>query len=86
MSEAPAIVSPPAAREPERTSPAPHARVAIIFDDAGYSIATAREVMALGRPVTMSVLPHLPFSTPIAQEAAFFRRSAGGAVDYPHAP
>jgi polysaccharide deacetylase 2 family uncharacterized protein YibQ len=57
------------AREPEHTTPAPHARVAIIFDDAGYSMATAREVMALGRPVTMSVLPHLPFSTPIAQEA-----------------
>jgi len=45
------------------------ARVAVIFDDAGYSLAAAREVMALGRPVTMSVLPHLPFSTAIAEEA-----------------
>jgi polysaccharide deacetylase 2 family uncharacterized protein YibQ len=45
------------------------ARVAVIFDDAGYSLAAAREVMALGRPVTISVLPHLPFSTAIAEEA-----------------
>jgi len=44
--------------------------VAVIFDDAGYSLAAAREVMALGRPVTVSVLPHLPFSTAIAEEAA----------------
>jgi polysaccharide deacetylase 2 family uncharacterized protein YibQ len=69
-SEAPAIIpGPTGTREPESQSRAPHARVAIIFDDAGYSILTAREVEALGRPVTMSVLPHLPFSTPIAQEA-----------------
>ncbi len=44
-------------------------RVAIIFDDAGYSMRAAREVMELGRPVTISVLPDLPYSTPIAQEA-----------------
>jgi len=69
-SEAPAIEpGPPAPHEPETQGRPPHARVAIIFDDAGYSILTAREVEALGRPVTMSVLPHLPFSTPIAEEA-----------------
>lgn len=45
-------------------------RVAIIFDDAGYSPRAAQEVMALGRPVTISVLPGLPFSTTIANEAA----------------
>jgi len=45
-------------------------RVAVIFDDAGYSLLTAREVLALPRPVTISVLPDLPFSTPIAEEAA----------------
>jgi polysaccharide deacetylase 2 family uncharacterized protein YibQ len=42
----------------------------VIFDDAGYSLRTAREVFALPRPVTVSVLPDLPFSTPIAEEAA----------------
>jgi polysaccharide deacetylase 2 family uncharacterized protein YibQ len=43
--------------------------VAIIFDDAGYSLRAAQEVWALGRPVTISVLPNLPFSTQIAEEA-----------------
>ncbi len=55
------------------TPPAPqdqgHPRVAVIFDDAGYSMRAAREVMELGRPVTISVLPDLPFSTAIAEEA-----------------
>lgn len=45
-------------------------RVAIIFDDAGYSLRAAREVMDLGRPVTISVLPDLPYSTAIAEDAA----------------
>ncbi len=43
--------------------------MAIIFDDAGYSMRTAQEVMELGRPVTISVLPDLPYSTAIAEEA-----------------
>jgi len=43
--------------------------VAIIFDDAGYGIRGAREVEAIGRPVTISILPHLPYSTLIAEEA-----------------
>jgi len=44
--------------------------VAIIFDDAGYGIHAAREIEAIGRPVTISILPHLPYSTVIAEEAA----------------
>jgi uncharacterized protein len=42
----------------------------VVFDDAGYSLRAAREVFALPRPVTISILPDLPFSTPIAEEAA----------------
>ena len=68
-SQTPAIVPSPAARR----GAADHPRVAIIFDDAGYSLRTAREVMALPRPVTISVLPGLPFSTPVAEEAAAHR-------------
>lgn len=68
-SQTPAIVPTPAA--PRGVSD--HPRVAIIFDDAGYSLRTAREVIALPRPVTISVLPGLPFSTPIADEAAAHR-------------
>lgn len=63
----------PAVGPGPETAPAPHgpgrARVAIIFDDAGYSLRAAREVMALGRPVTISILPSLPYSTQIAEEA-----------------
>lgn len=75
----PVMPPPPAARPPRPPAvppappgPAPlaRARVAIIFDDAGYSLRAAEEVMSLGRPVTISVLPDLPYSTPVAEEAA----------------
>jgi polysaccharide deacetylase 2 family uncharacterized protein YibQ len=70
----PGISQGPAVGPGPGTAPAPHgqgrARVAIIFDDAGYSLRAAREVMALGRPVTISILPSLPYSTQIAEEAA----------------
>lgn len=49
-----------------------HPLVAIIFDDAGYSLHAAQDVLTLGRPVTISVLPGLPFSTQIAQEASAY--------------
>jgi polysaccharide deacetylase 2 family uncharacterized protein YibQ len=77
-SQSPAVVpAPPAGGTlgsgPETTRPAPapagRPRVAVIFDDAGYSLRAAREVMDLPRPVTISILPDLPFSTPIAEEA-----------------
>lgn len=62
----------PAVGPPLETLPSPRQgrpRVAVIFDDAGYSMRAAQEVMELGRPVTISVLPDLPFSTAIAEEA-----------------
>jgi uncharacterized protein len=63
-SQSPAVVPGP------ETAPAvDHPVVAVVFDDAGYSLKTAEEVIALPRPVTISVLPRLPFSTPIAEEA-----------------
>lgn len=63
VSRAPAVVPGPAVG---RTG---HPRVAVIFDDAGYGLKAAREIEAIGRPVTISVLPHLPFSNLIAEEA-----------------
>jgi len=68
----PEVSQGPAVGPPPEAPPVPwqgRPRVAIIFDDAGYSMRTAREVMEIGRPVTISVLPDLPFSTAIAQEA-----------------
>jgi uncharacterized protein len=67
-SESPPVL--PAETGPNSGSKAQgHLRVAIIFDDAGYGLHAAREIMAFGRPVTMSVLPDLPYSTQIAEEA-----------------
>lgn len=63
ISRAPEVIpGPPTGR-------AGHPRVAIIFDDAGYGIRAIREIEAIGRPVTISILPHLPYSSLIAEEA-----------------
>jgi len=45
------------------------ARLAIIIDDLGYDRAAADSLIALGFPLTVSVLPHLPLSTEVAEEA-----------------
>jgi uncharacterized protein len=47
-------------------------RLAIILDDLGYDRAVADSLLALPFPLTISVLPHLPLSTEVAEEA--FRR------------
>jgi uncharacterized protein len=63
VSRAPAVIPGPAGGRSGRP------RVAIIFDDAGYGLKAAREIESIGRPVTISVLPHLPYSSLIAEEA-----------------
>jgi polysaccharide deacetylase 2 family uncharacterized protein YibQ len=44
-------------------------QLAIIIDDIGNDRAAADSVLALNFPVTLSVLPHLPLSAEIAEEA-----------------
>jgi uncharacterized protein len=44
-------------------------QLAIIIDDMGYDRAAADAVIALPFPLTISVLPHLPDSSEIAEEA-----------------
>lgn len=44
-------------------------RVAIIIDDIGYDIGIADKLMRLGIPLTLSILPHRPYSTEIALRA-----------------
>jgi uncharacterized protein len=46
-----------------------NARLAIIIDDLGYDRAAADALLGLGFPLTVSVLPHLPLSTEVAEEA-----------------
>jgi polysaccharide deacetylase 2 family uncharacterized protein YibQ len=47
-------------------------RLAIILDDLGYDRSSADSLLALPFPLTVSVIPHLPLSSEVAEEA--FRR------------
>ncbi len=44
-------------------------RMAIILDDWGMSVSLVDEVVAVGRPLTLSVLPHLAHSRDVAEAA-----------------
>jgi uncharacterized protein len=67
------VVTPLAARtRPLAKQGAANARLAIILDDFGYDRAAADSLLALPFQLTVSVLPHLPLSTEVAEEA--FRR------------
>ncbi len=46
-----------------------NARLAIIIDDLGYDRSAADALLSLGFPLTVSVLPHLPLSSEVAEEA-----------------
>ena len=50
-------------REKAPTTPAK--RIAIVLDDWGYSKALLPEVLALDRPLTLAVLPHLFYSSQV---------------------
>jgi polysaccharide deacetylase 2 family uncharacterized protein YibQ len=54
---------------PPATKGAKSPRLAIIVDDMGYDRAAADRLLALPFPLTVSVLPHLPLSTEVAEEA-----------------
>ena len=49
--------------------PAAPARMAIILDDWGNNFSLTQEVIAIDRPLTLSILPNLPQSRKIAEEA-----------------
>jgi polysaccharide deacetylase 2 family uncharacterized protein YibQ len=55
-------------REPALHGPE-NSRLAIIIDDLGYDRSAADALLALGFPLTVSVLPHLPLSSEVAEEA-----------------
>lgn len=44
-------------------------RLALIIDDIGYNPAVAAAFMALEVPLTLAILPHLPHSASLAEEA-----------------
>jgi uncharacterized protein len=45
------------------------ARLAIIIDDMGHDRASSDDLFSLNFPLTVSVLPHLPYSAQVAEEA-----------------
>ncbi|MGH2452892.1 MAG: divergent polysaccharide deacetylase family protein [bacterium] len=47
----------------------PKGVVALIFDDAGATLAQLDPILALGRPATVAILPGLPASAAVAQRA-----------------
>jgi len=67
------VVSPLAARMPPPIHPSSAAqsgpRLAIIIDDFGYDRSAAEAILALPFPLTVSVIPHLPLSSDLAEEA-----------------
>lgn len=46
------------------------AKVAIVIDDLGYNAANIDSIFDINKPVTLSVLPNLPYSRTIASGAA----------------
>jgi uncharacterized protein len=60
-----AMERPPMARQGGAAAP----KLAIILDDLGYDRAAADSLLALPFPLTVSVLPHLPLSAEVAEEA-----------------
>jgi polysaccharide deacetylase 2 family uncharacterized protein YibQ len=59
----------PTAPAAKRVGPAAAPRLAIIIDDLGYDRAAAEAILEMRAPLTLAVLPHLPLSAPIAEEA-----------------
>ncbi|NQT07071.1 MAG: divergent polysaccharide deacetylase family protein [Candidatus Omnitrophica bacterium] len=59
----------PPAPEPKPKRSACKARVAIILDDFGYNTKNLKELWSIEEPVTLSILPNLPYSKRIAKAA-----------------
>lgn len=44
-------------------------RVALVIDDIGYNLSQVRGIVRMNVPVTLSILPHCPYSQEAAREA-----------------
>ena len=59
-------------------------KMAIILDDWGHNLKLVKNVQAIGRPITLSILPHLPHSREIAEVA--FSHGLGVMLHLPMQP
>ncbi|MBJ6726305.1 divergent polysaccharide deacetylase family protein [Geomesophilobacter sediminis] len=71
-------VAAPEKKEPVEPAPRPHGSgtVAIIIDDMGTNVSEVRELLAIGQPLTFSVIPSLAKAKAVAEIA----HSAGAEV------
>jgi len=44
-------------------------RMAIVMDDMGHDLLSMHDIIQIDAPITVSVLPHLPYSVTVAQRA-----------------
>lgn len=76
LESASALPSTAASAAPSANAPAPSPsegngpKLALIVDDCGQWVATERAFIALGVPLTLSVLPDVPYTATIAREAS----------------
>ncbi len=59
--------------ESEPAAPVPEAEQGVVYfvlDDVGYTVSELERFLEVGMPMTVSVLPHLPYSTEAARLAA----------------
>jgi polysaccharide deacetylase 2 family uncharacterized protein YibQ len=66
---APTPAPPTAEPKPPAAPPVAGPRLAIIIDDIGYQYGPAKQLINLGLPLTLSILPHSPHGRKIAQMA-----------------
>lgn len=62
------IITPPVERPARRPTAGDGPALAVIIDDLGYDRLPAEALLSLPFPLTVSVLPNLPFSSAIAEE------------------
>ncbi|MEW6681111.1 MAG: divergent polysaccharide deacetylase family protein [bacterium] len=75
--ESPSFEKPSLPIEPSIPEGGPPCKIAIILDDAGYKLSNdSLNLIKNGFPLTISILPHLPFS----KETAEIVRNNGGEV------
>jgi len=65
LPQKPTKVAPP----PKVVKPAGIAKIAIVLDDWGYNLNNIGYLDKIKQPLTISVLPHLPYSRTVAYEA-----------------
>jgi hypothetical protein len=59
----------PATSSAKRVGSTAAPRLAIVIDDLGYDRAAAETILEMRAPLTLAVLPYLPLSAPIAEQA-----------------